>query len=51
MSFYLPLLTPYFERIAIGETLTSLWSAIDVEGGGDLEFDFDSLYVGVDYKF
>ncbi|CDT93231.1 porin family protein [Vibrio sp. CCB-PB317] len=24
---------------------------IDVEGGGDLEFDFDSLYVGVDYKF
>ena len=26
MSFYLPLLTPYFERIAIGEILTSLWS-------------------------
>ncbi|WP_033104233.1 oxidoreductase family protein [Pseudoalteromonas sp. ND6B] len=26
MSSYLPLLTPYFERIAIGETLTSLWS-------------------------
>ncbi|TMS93903.1 DUF1679 domain-containing protein [Pseudoalteromonas sp. S201] len=26
MSFYLSLLTPHFERIAIGETLTSLWS-------------------------
>lgn len=26
MSFYLPLLTPHFERIAIGEPLTSLWS-------------------------
>ena len=26
MSFYLSLITPHFERIAIGETLTSLWS-------------------------
>ena len=26
MSFYLSLLIPHFERIAIGETLTSLWS-------------------------
>ncbi|MCG9700289.1 porin family protein [Vibrio natriegens] len=24
---------------------------IDVEGGGELDFDFDSVYVGVDYKF
>jgi hypothetical protein len=24
---------------------------IDVEGGGDIDFDFDSLYAGVDYKF
>lgn len=26
MSFYLPLLTPHFQRIAIGDILTSLWS-------------------------
>ncbi|AUV85341.1 outer membrane beta-barrel protein [Vibrio campbellii] len=24
---------------------------IDVEGGGDIDFDFDSLYAGIDYKF
>ena len=28
-----------------------IWVSIDAENGGSEDFDFDSLYVGVDYKF